>query len=135
MLIFIGIAAYFYFMKDPSKNKNCAYGCDLTHIRAPWMNGPDCVSVKEKKFDSSIPAPDQIPYLSKFSYSSGAGPAFCSPAWYAFRYVRNSDGAYGPLSGWSGTNPLKPNDVPLAIYACASNLPCIPGSASTNSTS
>lgn len=134
MLISIGVAAYFYFMTDPAKSKKCAFGCNLTAQRAPWMNGPDCISVEEKVFDASIPAPNQMPYLSDFSYSAGAGNAFCNPAWYAFRYVRNSDGAYGPLSPWSGTDPTKPKDTPLAIYGCASQLPCIPSATTKAST-
>lgn len=126
MFVCIGVAAYFYFMKDPGESEHCAYGCDQAKIRAPWLNGPDCLSVKETVPDSSIPMPSQIPYLSNFRFSPGAGYAFCNPAWYAFRYVRNSDGAYGPLSEWSGTDPTNPSGTPLAIYACATKLPCVP---------
>jgi len=135
MFVCIGVAAYFYFMKDPRDSEQCAYGCDQTAIRSPWLNGPDCLSVKETTLDSSIPMPTQIPYLSNFRFSPGAGYAFCSPAWYAFRYVRNSDGAYGPLSEWSGTDLAggTPNGTPLAIYACATKLPCVPSSSPVGS--
>lgn len=139
MVLCIGIAIYFYFMKDPSKDRSCAYGCDSAHIISPWINGPGCLSVIETKLDPSIPKPTQIPYLSNFKFVGSIPPLppFCSPAWYAFRYVRNSDGAYGPLSNWSGsegpngsegpggTSPL--DSTPMAIYACATELPCIPG--------
>ena len=112
-------------MKDPSKSGDCAYGCSKA---PPWLNGPDCLSIEEKYKDPSIPAPSASlqPYLSKFSFVDGVpGGAFCIPAWYAFRYVRNSDGGYGPLSQWSGYDPTQPDTVPMAIFACAPNLPCM----------
>lgn len=133
MLLFIGISIYFYFMKDPGgRGGPCAYGCESSPL---WMNGPECLSVKETKYDPNIPKPSQTPYLSNFKYSAGAGPAFCSPAWYAFRYVKNSDGSYGPLSDWSGTSLEASDGIPLAIYACAKNLPCIPSKSSSGTKS
>lgn len=129
-LLCIAIAAYFYFLKDPRTDPSpeCAYGCDIAKDKAPWQNGEKCQSVKETRPDPSIPKPTQIPYLSDFKFvdSNPAQYPFCNPAWYAFRYVRNSDGAYGPLSGWSGTDPSKPGDTPMAIYSCATELPCFP---------
>ncbi len=117
-------------LKDPTKNQECATGCD----RAPkWMNGKFCLSVLEKYEDHTIPVPNSQPYLDSFTYASGGGAAFCSPVWYAFRYVRNKDGGYGPLSAWSGTpegGTVSVIDPPMAIYSCALELPTIPGDTS-----
>jgi hypothetical protein len=129
-LLCIAIAVYFYLLPDPRTDPSpeCAYGCGIAKDRAPWQNGPDCLSVKETTFDSSIPTPTQIPYLTQFKFVDDSPPQwpFCNPAWYAFRYVRNKDGAYGPLSGWTGTDSSNPTATPMAIYSCATELPCFP---------
>ncbi len=107
----------------------CKFGCyDGKTKRAPWLNGPQCVSVEEKYEDSNIPAPTPQPYLGGFSYSQSSGPPFCNPVWYAYRYVRNSDGGYGPLSNWTGYDPKNPNAIPKGISsgATADTLPCLP---------
>jgi hypothetical protein len=127
-LLCIAIAAYFYLLPNPQTDPSpeCAYGCPLS---PSWQQGtPNCLSVKETTFDSSIPTPNQIPYLTEFKFVDGSPPQypFCNPAWYAFRYVRNKDGAYGPLSGWSGTDSSNPTATPMAIYSCATELPCFP---------
>lgn len=118
-LIFLILAFIVFFMKEPV----CGYGC----AKAPtFMNGPDCISVKEKYSDDKIIKPTPIPYLTGFSSSLGSGPAFCLPVWYAYRYVRNSDGGYGPLSAWTGSNFSSNPNTPMAIYAGATALPCAP---------
>lgn len=126
ILFFIGFvsiiaATYLYFMEYPNV---CKYGCQL----APsYLKGPNCASVIEKFKDNSIPAPSPLIYLSNFSLSRGAGPPFCAPTWYAFRYVKNSNGAYGPLSKWSGSGTLTGDvQIPLPIYSGGENLPCPP---------
>lgn len=130
-IIFIFLAVYYWFMKDPSKGVDCAFGCAQAALKSPWLNGPECLSIQEKYKDSKIPAPSAglQPFLSDFRYIEGVkGGAFCIPAWYAFRYVRNKDGGYGPLSQWSGYDPKAPTgSVPMAIYACATSLPCVGG--------
>ena len=110
---FLLAAAFFlFFFKIPSE---CNFGC----ASAPsFMNGPQCLSVVEKYSDPSIPTPSQNlqPYLSEFIYAEGEGAPFCAPVWYAFRYVRNSDGGYSTMGPWSG-----------AVYSGSENLPWYPG--------
>ena len=116
-VVFLCLAVTMFFMRYPAK---CQFGCAL----APsFMNGPLCLSVKETNFDATIVKPSPQPYLGGFNDSAGAGPPFCEPVWYAFRYVRNIDGEYGPLSNWSGSSG--PTDLdPQPIYSGASTLPC-----------
>lgn len=130
-LIFAGLSLYFHFMGVP---EICKSGCALAKERAPWLNGPDCLSVVEKYEDKTIPKPTAQPYLRSF-VTQGQNYPFCNPVWYAFRYVRNKDGGYGPLSEWSGYNPLKPTDTPLPIFSGAKTFPCIPVKGSTDSCS
>ena len=118
-LIFLGLTIYLLVMKSPSI---CKYGCDL----APsYMNGPFCLSVIETTLDPTIPTPTPQPYLGNFIFSANMGPAYCAPVWYAFRYVRNSDGQYGPMSQWTGYNSSEPTN-PLAIHSGGDSLPCPP---------
>lgn len=116
-------------MKAPEECNGQA-GCSLAKKKAPYMTEPPgmCLWVKETFYDKNIPAPTPQIYLGGFEYSQGSGPPFCSPVWYAYRYVKNSDGRYGPLSKWSGYNPKNPDAVPAAIFAGANSnlLPCAP---------
>ena len=112
-LVFVGIAVYFFFFFKPPKS--CNFGC----AAAPsFMNGPQCLSVVETYHDDTIPAPSTSlqPYLSSFDFVEGEGAPFCSPVWYSFRYVRNSDGGYSNLGVWSE-----------AIYSGSPNQPWPPG--------
>lgn len=111
---------------------SCKSGCELSKKFSPWLNGPDCLSVLEQYEDKSIPKPTAQPYLRSF-VTQGQGYPFCNPVWYAFRYVRNKDGGYGPLSDWSGYNPSSPKDIPLPIFSGAKTFPCIPVKGSTDS--
>jgi hypothetical protein len=119
--LFLGLGTFIHFVEVP---KSCAFGC----AAAPsYMNGPDCISVNEVYLDGTIPSPTPIPYLGNFEYSAGAGSAFCLPVWYAFRYVRNSDGGYSALSPWTGQSSVGGSIAfPLAIYAGATTLPTVP---------
>ena len=112
-LVLIGLAIYVFVMPYPS---SCKVGCGLA---PPYLNGPQCLSVIETTLDPTIPAPTPIPYMVGFNQSSGLGPPYCYPVWYAYRYVRNSDGQYGPMSPWTGGGNV-------AIYAGAATLPCPP---------
>lgn len=131
-LIFVFAASQIYFMKPPEET--CGkYGCAL----APkYFTEPPglCLWVKETFFDKSIPAPTAQPYLGGFYAATGGGPPFCAPVWYAYRYVKNSDGRYGPLSPWTGSDSpnINLNGAPAAIYAGvdSSKLPCLPGGCS-----
>jgi hypothetical protein len=112
-LVFLGFALYFTFWVSPSSlPSGCKFGCA---IAPPYMNGPMCLSVLEKYQDSTIPTPTPQPYLSSFVYAPGAGAAFCLPVWYAFRYVRNSDGGYSAMSPWTNA----------PIYAGAIGMPWV----------
>lgn len=85
------------------------------NLPGSWVR-PNCWWVNERYADSTIPAPTQQVYLGAFSEDpSLPGGPLCTPMWYAFRYVRISDGGYSSLSPWSGT-----------IYAGAPTLPCAP---------
>lgn len=91
----------------------------------------DCIGYKELKPDKSIKAPRMAPELAWFTESPGlSNHPWCTPTWYALRYVRASDGAYGPLGPWS------PIDKP--VVAGGKNLPStnsFPNSCSYNSVS
>lgn len=89
-----------------------------------YLNGPQCASVIEKFKDPTIPKPTPLIYQIGFKYTNGIGPPFCAPVWYAFRYVKNKNGAYGPLSAWSGTK--KDGGTPTPIYSGNVNPPCPP---------
>lgn len=66
---------------------------------------------KEIRLDTTIPKPPK-PILANFegmknnpsrpNPSLNNGYPWCSPTWYAFRYVDPKLGNYGPLSEWSG---------------------------------
>lgn len=110
LLIGISVGVYaFYKLKKSSSDKP---RCNTS------QQDSECVYYLEKYPDSSITTPGQTLYLGAFSYSRGAGPALCQPMWYAFRYVRQSDGGYGPLSDWT------PASQPIFAGSC--NLPCAP---------
>jgi hypothetical protein len=120
---------YFLTLPNPKNTDTCSYGCS----RAPiWMQStpPYCIWVKEEYSDKSIPKPTLQPYLSNFTSQEGAKP-YCLPVWYAYRYVRNKDGGYGPMSNWTGYNPADPNN-PISIKAGSVNLPCPPGGCAKN---
>ncbi len=110
-LVLIGFGIVVALMKQPSLN-NCGRA-------GPEYIRPQCVSINELYADSTVPTPSQPIYLLKFTYDPSAaslgGPP-CNPLWYAYRYVRTSDGGYGPLSSWT-TQP---------IYAGSPNPPCVP---------
>ena len=90
----------------------------------PYLNGPECAYLPEKFEDPTIPRPSPLIYQSNFTFLSEAGPPYCAPVWYAFRYVKNKNGAYGPLSNWSGTK--KDGGTPTPIYSGNVDPPCPP---------
>ena len=107
LLIGISVGVYaFYKLKKSSSGIHCNTSQQDTN----------CIYYLEKYADSTITTPLQSLFLGSFSYSRGAGPALCQPMLYAFRYVRQSDGGYGPLSPWTT----------LPIFAGSCNLPCAP---------
>lgn len=125
--ILLAAAVYVWFMPNPDQSacdKNPATGQPFP----PDWSRPDCLYLNMGYADPSIPTPTPALYLGDFAYSQGAGPALLYPMWYAFRYIRESDGGYGPLSEWTT----------LPIYAGAETLPCYPpvgGSSSKGSSS
>lgn len=77
---------------------SCQAGC----ARAPpYMNGPGCLSIVETAPSNSLPAPSPVPYAGNIYYAVGGPGSWCTPSYYAFRYVNNDDGTYSPLSAWS----------------------------------
>ena len=120
--IFASLTLYLHFMGLPD---TCKKGCDLSKIHSPWMNGDQCQYVLEKYEDSTIVKPTLQPYLRRFT-DKGPSYPFCNFVWYAFRYVRNKDGGYGPLSNWSGYNASKPTETPMPIFSGANTFPCVP---------
>lgn len=115
------VAVYIWMLKYP---QSCQTGCG----RAPsFMNGGLCLSVLETYSDPTLPTPSQLPYISNFSQTSGAGAPFCTPTWYAFRYVRNADGGYGGMSPWSGSDQPGSDGTPMPIFAGAATFPVAPG--------
>lgn len=82
----------------------------------PGMD-PTCSYVLEKYQDPTLKAPTQPLYLTNFEYIPEQGAPWCVPTWYAFRYVRVSDGGYSTLSEWTH----------LPVQAGASMFPCPDG--------
>lgn len=106
LILFI-FAAVVFLLKGPP------VGC--ANLSGLWQR-PNCVNIMEEKFDSSIPTPTQKIYLGDFTFDPNLqGGPLCFPMFYAFRYVRISDGSFGPLSPWT-TEP---------IYSGAPNFPCV----------
>lgn len=119
-IVFILLAIYIIMLKYPGV---CSTGCG----RAPsFMDGPLCLSVLEKYADPTIATPTPQPYITNFTATSGAGPPFCAPTWYAFRYVRNADGGYSSMSPWSGYTSADPTN-PIPIFAGSATFPTPPG--------
>jgi hypothetical protein len=110
VLLIIGIGVWFLPKYVPPA------GCG--NLSSQWAR-PNCVFLTESYSDSSIPTPTPSLYLGSFSQDSSpsVGGPCCTPMWYAFRYVRLSDGGYGPLSEWT--------TVP--VQAGASTLPWATG--------
>lgn len=107
--IILFIFAFICFMLKGPSNNICQ------NMPGLWQK-PNCVNVMEKKMDLSIPKPKQKIYIGQFSYDPNlAGGPVCFPMYYAFRYVRISDGSFGPLSDWTT----------IPVYAGAKTLPCI----------
>lgn len=125
--IFFAIAAiYANLIKDENGDCSTSGSSEGTcKTRGKYLNGPKCFSVIEKFKDPTIPTPTPVIYQTDFRYSQSTGPPFCAPVWYAFRYVKNKNGAYGPLSKWSGTSKMIAG-IPAAIYSGAENPPCPP---------
>jgi hypothetical protein len=112
LIIFVVVLGLYYFLNK----KNVDVGC--TGMSGEWQR-PYCVNIIETELDLSIPKPQQKLYLGDFSYDPNLqGGPICSPMYYAFRYVRESDGKYGPLSNWT--------TVP--VQSGATNLPCVSNS-------
>lgn len=89
-------------------------GCD--NAPPEWVR-PNCVYVQEKYLDDTIPGPKQNLYLGSFTYSQSIqGGPLCDPTYYAFRYVRMSDGGYSKMSPW----------MTIPVQSGANNLPCYP---------
>jgi hypothetical protein len=113
-IICIGLAIFVFTRPKPSVNADPCIG----NSGPAWVR-PTCAFVTESYLDSNIIEPTPQLYLGNFTQSQGtAGGAACLPMWYAFRYVRISDGGYGPLSAWT------PLNQPIA--AGLSNLPYAP---------
>lgn len=115
LLIGISVGIYIYYKYKQSKPSGGGSNCNTSQ----WDK--NCVYYLEKYADSTITTPAQPLYLGAFGYSQGAGPALCQPMWYAFRYVRQSDGGYGPLGSWT-TQP---------VFAGSCNLPSAPSVVNT----
>ena len=120
ILIFIGvfciiIGIVIAIMKDPTKSI-CDYNPGTGQPFPPNWSRPDCVYLSELNADSTI-APGPQVFMGDFSFSQGAGEPFCINTWYASRWVRQSDGAYGPLSPWTTIPIASGNNV----FPCAPN--------------
>jgi hypothetical protein len=120
----IGFAIYVQFFVTSPYPQPSHNGCIDPVTDQPLPNGwqrPNCDYVTENYNDTSIASPLSTMYLGDFYFSEGgASGGFCIPTYYAYRYVRISDGGYGPLSAWS---------APIRSGACT--LPCYPPPGST----
>lgn len=111
-LLFAFLGLYFFkFISNPSAPPgNCV------NLPEMWVR-PTCAFVKEDHLDTSIVKPSQNIYLGDFvsNPNINAGGGICTPLYYAFRYVRVNDGAYGPLSDWT-TIPVQSGSTLLPCY-------------------
>lgn len=110
LLIGISVGVFVYYKVKETGGGNDGPKCNQSQMSS------NCLYYQEKYADSSITTPTQQLYLGQFTYSQGAGDALCQPMWYAFRYVRQSDGGYSALSPW----------IQSPVFAGACTLPCAP---------
>lgn len=114
-ILFLILAIFIFMMGKPV--------IDYCNRAGPTWVRPYCVYIDEKYADNSIPNPQQQLYLGNFTYDPNLpGGPLCDPMYYAFRYVRISDGGYSKLSPWTTT----------PIYSGAKTLPCYPSGKSTD---
>ena len=119
-VIIIGIYLYYTVTHPPSGVSPCVDPATNQPYPPGWQR-PNCDYVTEDTYDASINTPEAELYLGDFYYSEGSSSGgFCLPTYYAYRYVRVSDGSYGPLSSWSPP-----------IQSCACELPCYPPTPTT----
>lgn len=110
-LVFFIIAFVIYIWRERVQS-----GC--AGMSGIWQR-PYCVNIIETEYDKSIVQPLQPLYLGDFSFDPHLqGGPICYPLYYAFRYVRMSDGKYGPLSNWTT----------IPVQSGANTLPCVPNS-------
>lgn len=104
-LLCLVISYYFFVMKKPNTSL-----CDTT----VWNS--TCSALQEKYLDGTISKPLLQLSLGDFGSDPSLGNATCATMWYAARYVRVSDGGYGPLTSWSGP-----------VFTGSSTTPCVSG--------
>jgi hypothetical protein len=120
-LIFVGVYLYLTVKHSNGGGIDSCIDPATNQPFPPGWQRPNCDYVTEDTFTTAIAAPQAELYLGDFYYSVGAASGgFCLPTYYSYRYVRISDGAYGPLSAWSPP-----------IQSCACSLPCYPPTQST----
>lgn len=88
--------------------------------RPPIPDGfdPSGRYVLEKYLDPSLETPTVKLYLGDFQRSAALPNPnpWCTPTWYAVRYVRQRDGGYSALGPWT--------DLPVQAGVDAEDLPC-----------
>jgi hypothetical protein len=117
ILLLFTIAFYWFVIKkDSSSEPSLTCTNPLTNDPLPPIFvRPNCYYVQENTYDGTISSPPQ-PALLDFSLAQGTpGGALCDPLWYRFRYVRLSDGTYGPFGPW----------ISSYVMSCANVLPYI----------
>jgi hypothetical protein len=71
----------------------------------------------ESYLDPTISAPTQNLFLSNFENNTSLNLLpWCTPSWYGLRYVRKSDGGYGPIT-WMPSQ--------YQVQSGSSSLPCL----------
>jgi hypothetical protein len=114
ILALIGVGVFVYVSGKTTSIPPCPQG---------WDESTGCHYVQENYADASIATPNTPLYIGDFENNpSDPGPALCEPMWYAIRYVRQSDGGYGPLGAWTT----------IPVQAGATTLPCPPSGCGTN---
>ena len=87
---------------------------------------------KEKYYDQSISNPNLSLRLGAFQIVQGAGPPMCQKMWYAYRYVRKTDGGYSNFSDWLG--PIYSGATPTILNPLCTTSPVVSGNVTTTTT-
>nr|QBK86951.1 MAG: membrane protein [Marseillevirus LCMAC103] len=113
LLIFLGLLFLFIVLFAAW----AALAARKVDLRVPGFDETGSFVVEEYP-DPTLPAPTVKIFLGNFSRSEGLPNPnpWCTPTWYAIRYVRQADGGYSELGPWS--------ELPVQAGAEAGDLPC-----------
>ena len=116
LLVFITFTIWWWFIRKPSTTPSKST-CTATEKNTICLSN-GVVAAVENQFDENIPTPLSSLVLNSFSASYDYAP-WCIPSFYAIRFV-DTNGNYGPLSGWYGPIVASSSTNP---GGCGANIP------------